>query len=246
MLDFSGRAVAVTGAAGGIGSATARLFAQSGAMLALNDLDADGLALLAGGLSASGTDCLVHAGDARTPAMAPDFAEACRARFGGIDHLVVAAGIYRAMPVSEMSDAEWSDAIAINLDAVFRTCRAFLPLMREGGSIVTIASIAAHRGSHEHAHYAAAKGGVLSFTRSLAREVAPRLRVNAVSPGLIDTPMVRGLMAGRGARMLEETPLGRLGTPEEVAGVIAFLCSPLAGFVTGETVRVNGGLDMSD
>jgi 3-oxoacyl-[acyl-carrier protein] reductase len=108
--------------------------------------------------------------------------------------------------------------------------------------VVNIASMAGHRGSYQHAHYAAAKGAVLSFTRSLALELAPRVRVNAVSPGLIDTPMVRPLMAARGPQLIEQTPLKRLGTSEEVARVIAFLCSDWASFITGETVHVNGGL----
>ena len=97
-------------------------------------------------------------------------------------------------------------------------------------------------GSYQHAHYSAAKGAVLSFSRSLALELAPRVRVNAVSPGLIDTPLIKPLLAARGDELLKATPLKRLGTPEEVARVIAFLCSDWASFVTGETVHINGGL----
>jgi 3-oxoacyl-[acyl-carrier protein] reductase len=102
--------------------------------------------------------------------------------------------------------------------------------------------MAGHRGSYQHAHYAAAKGAVLSFSRSLALELAPRIRVNAVSPGLIDTPMVKPLLAARGDELLAATPLKRLGQPEEVARAIAFLCSDWASFITGETLHINGGL----
>jgi 3-oxoacyl-[acyl-carrier protein] reductase len=114
--------------------------------------------------------------------------------------------------------------------------------MNDGGSMVHIASVAGHRGSRQHAHYATAKAGVLGLARSLAQEFAPRnIRVNSVSPGIIDTPMVNDLMRGKGDYILASTPLGRMGTPDEVAGVIAFLASDLASFVTGETVHVNGG-----
>ncbi len=141
-----------------------------------------------------------------------------------------------------MTDEQWRETIGINLDGVFYTCRAIAPLLRDGGAIVNIASMAGHRGSYQHAHYAAAKGAVLSFSRSLALELAPRIRVNAVSPGLIDTPMVKPLLAARGDELLAATPLKRLGQPEEVARAIAFLCSDWASFITGETLHINGGL----
>jgi len=245
MLDFTGRTCVITGASGGIPAATARLFARLGAQLALADLDPARLEALAEELRGLGAHCLTHAHDVRDSAGVADFAEACRTRFGGADHLVTGAGLYRGRSVADMSEAEWEETLAVNLDGVFRACRAFLPLLRDGGSIVNLSSMAAHRGSRDHAHYSAAKGAVLSFTRSLALEAAPRLRVNAVSPGLIDTPMIGELLRERGAALLETTPLRRLGTPEEVAGTIVFLCSPLAAFVTGETLQVNGGLHIS-
>lgn len=102
--------------------------------------------------------------------------------------------------------------------------------------------MAGHRGSYMHAHYSTAKGGVLTFSRSLALELAPRIRVNAVSPGLIDTPLIQPLLKVRGPMLIEQTPLKRLGKPEEVASTIAFLCSDWASFITGETIHINGGL----
>jgi 3-oxoacyl-[acyl-carrier protein] reductase len=142
-----------------------------------------------------------------------------------------------------MTDAAWRACLAVNLDGTMALCRAAVPHMGEGGAIVTLASIAGHRGSAGHAHYAAAKGGVLAFTRSLAAELSPRgIRANAVSPGLIDTPMIAAMMAERGPSLVAQTPLRRLGTAAEVAGAVLFLASDLASFVTGETLHVNGGL----
>ena len=142
-----------------------------------------------------------------------------------------------------MTDEKWAETIGINLDGVFYTCRAAVPKLRDGGAVVNIASMAGHRGSYQHAHYAAAKGGVLTFSRSLMHELAPRgIRVNCVSPGLIDTPLIQPLLAVQGDTLLKATPLKRLGTTEEVAKAIAFLCSDWASFVNGETLHINGGL----
>ena len=132
--------------------------------------------------------------------------------------------------------------MGINLDGVLYASRAMIPVLNEGGSMVHIASVAGHGGSRLHAHYATAKAGVLGLARSLALELAPQnIRVNAVSPGIIDTPMIEDLMKLKGDIIFATTPMGRLGTPDEVAGVIAFLASDLASFITGETVHVNGG-----
>ena len=136
---------------------------------------------------------------------------------------------------SEMSEAEWRQSIAINLDGVFHSCRAAMPHLAEGSAIVNIASMAGHRGSYAHAHYAAAKGGVLSLSRSLALELAPRTRVNAVSPGLIEGPMVQPLIA-RKPELIQNTPMKRLGTAEEVAGVVAFVLQDLHGYECVGTV----------
>lgn len=141
-----------------------------------------------------------------------------------------------------MTDDQWRQSIGINLDGVFLTCRAMIPHMRAGGAIVNLTSMAAHRGSYQHSHYAAAKGAVLSFSRSLALELAPAIRVNTVSPGLIETAMIKHRMESEGHKIVEPTALKRLGQPAEVAKVVAFLCSDWASFITGETVHVNGGL----
>ena len=163
-------------------------------------------------------------------------------KFGKIHSLVTAAGLYRDALVADMSDEDWRQTISINLDSVFYICRAVIPHLAHESAIVNIASLAGHRGSRAHAHYAAAKGAVLSFSRSLAVELAPKTRVNAVSPGLIDGPMVQNLLSLTGTTFIDQTPMKRLGTADEVASAIAFLCSSDASFITATSLHVNGGL----
>lgn len=244
MMDFSGKVLLLTGANGAIARAVARLFHHHGASCVLTDLDADGVGAFARELDASGTRALALRQDVAIADDAARAVGAAVARFGRIDALVTAAGLYRERLIADMSEEEWRQSITINLDGVFHICRAAIPHLSEGASIVNIASMAGHRGSYAHAHYAAAKGGVLSLTRSLALELAPRARANAVSPGLIEGPMVQPLIAAR-PELIPNTPMRRLGTAEDVAGAVAFLCSDLAGFVTGETIHVNGGLHVA-
>ncbi|MBI3515745.1 MAG: SDR family oxidoreductase [Proteobacteria bacterium] len=242
MFDFGGKTLLLTGANGGITRAIARLFHVLGANLVLSDLNEAGLKGFGAELDPAGTRVATLKGDATKSADSDAAVKLAQERFGGIDFLVTGAGLYRDQVIATMTDEQWRQTIGANLDGVFYICRAASPALRDGGAVVNIASMAGHRGSHQHAHYAAAKGAVLSFTRSLALELAPRVRVNAVSPGLIDTPMVVPLLKVRGPQLIDQTPLKRLGTPEEVARVIAFLCSDWASFVTGETVHINGGL----
>ncbi|NUO61602.1 MAG: SDR family oxidoreductase [Hamadaea sp.] len=244
--DFAQRVVVITGAAGGIGRATARLMAARGAWLVLADADeyaVDRLADELGGIS-SGVLATHHdAADATSTAALIALAASVDQR---IDVIVPSAGIYPESGLEETTDELWSRVLTINLDGVFHLLRDASPYLTAGSSIVTVASVAGHRGSARHAHYAASKAGVLSLTRSLAWELGPRrIRVNAVSPGLIETPMTEQLMATRGEAAIAATPLGRFGKPEEVAAVIAFLASDAAGFITGEHVHVNGGWFMA-
>lgn len=245
MPSFQDKVLVITGACGGIASATARLFFNAGAKLLLADIDELGVQSLAKNLDPTGERVIAVHHDARCPDSAASMAARCRDYFGHADFLVNGAGIYRQQLVSTMSDEQWRETMTVNLDGVFFISKALIPLLREGGAIVNIASIAGHKGSQGHAHYAATKGALLSFTKSLALELGPAIRVNAVSPGIIDTPMVRQLMAQKGPQLLQGTPLNRLGTTEEVAGAVAFLCSDWAGFITGETIHVNGGLYMA-
>lgn len=244
MHDFHGRVLLLTGANGDIGRAVARRFFEQGAIVVLAGHDpasmeafgvsltgdADRIATL--GMNASDPDDSDH-----VVALAED-------RFGGIDFLVPLAGVYLAQSIATMTVEQWRHVQSVNLDGVFYICQRSIRSLREGSAIVIVSSIAAHRGSFCNAHYAASKGGLLAFTRSLARELGPRSRVNAVSPGIIETSMTTELIRERGAESIEQTPLKRLGRPEEVASAIAFLCSNDASFVTGETLHVNGGLYM--
>jgi 3-oxoacyl-[acyl-carrier protein] reductase len=243
MYDFANRTLLLTGANGGIGRAVAALFYAHGANLVLTDLDQAGLETFAQGL---GGDVARRVAVLRMDAALPDDAQkavdvACE-RFGGIDFLVPSAGLYLAQPVESMTDAQWRQTISINLDGVFYLTRRAIPHLREGSAIVNLTSMAGHRGAFYNAHYSASKGGLMSLTRSLARELGPKTRVNAVSPGVIATPMTNDLIARRGQESVEQTPLKRLGQPGEIASVIGFLCSSAASFITGEVVHVNGGL----
>lgn len=243
MIDFSDKVLVMSGANGGITRAIARAFFDRGAAMVLTDLDEAGVRAFASDLDESGARVVAAKADVTQSAGAEATIALCKDKFGHADFLVTGAGLYLDRPVEAMTDAQWRETIAINLDGVFYFCRAIQPILRDGGAIVNIASMAAHRGSFHHAHYSAAKGGVLSLTRSLAVEFAGRnIRVNAVSPGLIDTPLIASLLKLRGDQLMDATPLHRLGRPEEVANVILFLCSDLASFITAETIHINGGL----
>ena len=241
---FADRVLLLTGANGGIGREVARLFDAAGASMVLADRDQAALEAFAETLSGPGRK-IVRTLDAASATSNMDLVEATVQAFGGIDFVVPAAGIYLSRAFDRMTEDEWRQTLAINLDGVFHLLSKVVPHLRAGSAIVTLTSIAAHRGAYSNAHYAASKGALSALTRSLARELAPRTRINAVAPGVIETPMTTDLIAARGDATIAQTPLGRLGTPREIAGVIAFLCSDAAGFITGETVHANGGLHMA-
>lgn len=241
-FDFTGRTLLLTGAAGGIGRCIAQLFHRSDANLVLGDRDEVVLAALAGELG--GDRIATLAGDAASPDDAQKLVDLAVSRFGGIDFLIPGAGIYPSKPFAEMSDEDWRRLMAINLDGVFYICRRAAAHLKPGGALVFLTSLAPHRGAQSNAHYAAAKGAVGALMRSLTRELAPGIRCNAIAPGIIDTPMIGDFKKTRGGETLKLTPLARLGLPQEVASVTAFLASDAASFVAGETIQVNGGLYM--
>jgi len=166
-------------------------------------------------------------------------------RFGGIDILVNNAGIWKGSPIDEMSDDDWSEMLEINLTGTFHCIRAAVPSMKAAGfgRIVNVSSTAGQRGEAFHAHYAATKGAVISLTKSLATELAPHgITVNCVAPGWVATDMTSESLAGpERDGIVSAIPLGRVATPEEIAGAVLFLASDLASFVTGEILNVNGG-----
>lgn len=242
MFDFSGRVLLLTGANGGIGRAIAEEFVAAGAAVLMADIHDRGAAEFARVIDAEGARTEVMALDAGKPEDVDGAVARCLAHFGRLDFLVTAAAIYEDQLFETMSDDQWRRTMAANLDSVFYACRRAAPAMGEGGAIVNLASEAAHiGGSRTHSHYGVSKAGVLALTRSIARELAPRIRVNAVSPGTIDTPMVARFLAEHGPGYVETIPLRRLGRPREVAQAVAFLCSEAASYITGTTIHVNGG-----
>jgi 3-oxoacyl-[acyl-carrier protein] reductase len=236
---FAGRAAIVTGAARGIGAATARRLAAEGARVLLADIDQ---AVAATAASCGGTPLLC---DVATPGAGLVLAEAARTAFGRIDILVNNAGIGGSRPLAESDDALIDRFIDTNLKAVLRVTRDVLPhLPRPGGRIVNIASVFGEAGHPGTTAYAVAKAGVAHFTRELAGELGPEgILVNAVAPGVIETAMTEGHRRNPYylRAVLAPTPLRRAGAPEEVAAVIAFLASDDASYVSGTVVAVDGG-----
>lgn len=239
-MAFEGRNALVTGGAGGIALAVAQLLLSLGGRVFLTDRDAEGLDRARVALGA-GDRVATACADITVSEAVNEVVRRSAQHFGSIDILVNSAGVFPETSVADMTDHEWRRVHAINLDGTFHACRAAAAEMGEGASIVNITSIAAHRGSVRHAHYASSKAGVLGLSRSLAQELAPRIRVNCVSPGPVDTPMIRQLWGTAGDKILAATPLRRICTPDEVAKAVVFLASDWASFITAETLHVNGG-----
>ncbi len=252
MIDLSGRAALVTGGSRGIGAATAILLARAGAAVGITyrTRRADAERVLdeinADGESGAGRPVALGA-DLSSRAACDEVIREAVAALGGLDILVANAGVWPAtdVPIREMGDERWSRTIGVNLDAVFYLCRAALGVIGSGGRIVVVSSTAAQRGEAFHGDYAASKGALVAFVKSLAIEVAPQVTVNAVAPGWVDTEMCKETFArdgGAGKREIERAiPLGRVATPTDIAGPIVFLCSELGRHITGEVLNVNGG-----
>jgi 3-oxoacyl-[acyl-carrier protein] reductase len=248
---FAGKRVLVTGGSRGIGRATALAFAHEGAAVAFNysrtEDDSEAAATLAD-LRALGVPAFSSCADvADGTAVAQLFVEARDALGGTIDVLVNNAAVTQDAPLMMMKDESWDRVLDIDLRGAFLCCRAALRGMIAGrwGRIVNVVSPAAFVGQEGASNYAAAKGGLLSLTKSLAREVARfGITVNAVSPGLIDTRLVDEMQGERRREIERQIPLGRLGTTDEIAAAILFVASPAASYVTGSTIHVDGGLAM--
>ncbi len=249
MLD--GKAVVVTGAAHGIGEATALRYAEEGARVCLADLDLEAATSVVKACIDRGVeDAFAVEFDQRSSSSVAEMTAAATARFGRIDVLANVAGIYPSARVVDTTDERWDDVIRNNLTGVFYCCRAVLPGMiaRGGGCIVNVASGAAVRPLEGLAAYAASKGGLAAFSRVLALEAAPLVRVNVVAPGPTLTHGIRaaGLASERDTAELDATlVMERWGRPEEIADMIVFLSSDRASWVTGQMIHVNGGRTMA-
>ncbi|PSJ47808.1 3-oxoacyl-ACP reductase [Zobellella endophytica] len=243
-MSFSGKVVLVTGASRGIGRATAELFAERGAIVIGTATSEKGAEAISTYLGEKGTGLVLNVTDVESMNQLLD---TIKQRYGDIDVLVNNAGITRDNLMMRMKDEEWQDILDTNLTSVFRLSKAVLRAMmkKRFGRIVTIGSVVGTMGNAGQANYAAAKAGLIGFSKSLGREVASRgITVNVVAPGFIETDMTRALNDEQRAAILSQVPAQRLGDPKEIASAVAFLASEEAGYITGETLHVNGGMYM--
>jgi len=244
-MELQNRVAVVTGSGRGIGRAIAFELAREGARVVVAEFAEYGREA-AEELQASGADAVYLRVDVSDARSVKAMVERVRDIYGGIDVLVNNAGIRPTCPFPAMTLADWNRVLAVNLTGAFNCCAAVTPLMveRGWGRVVNISSLAAQRGSTGgHSHYAAAKAGIVGLSRSLARELAPHgITVNVVAPGWIDTQGWGGQLDGRRGEYASQVPVGRLGQPQDVAFVVAFLVSDRASYLTGVTLPVNGGL----
>ncbi len=244
MFDLTGRKALVTGASGGIGGAVAAVLHAAGATVALSETREAPLRELAESLGARAHVVTANLGDAAEVEALP---KAAAEAMGGIDILVNNAGITRDNLFMRMSDEEWAQVIEVNLTSSFRLCRAVLRGMMKArwGRIVNITSVVGATGNPGQGNYAAAKAGLVGMSKSLAYEVASRgITVNCVAPGFIETAMTDKLNDEQKGRILAQIPAGRMGSAQEIAAAALYLASAEAGYVTGATLHVNGGMAM--
>ncbi|PIJ51938.1 3-oxoacyl-ACP reductase [Erwinia sp. OLTSP20] len=243
-MSFDGKIALVTGASRGIGRAIAETLVSRGARVIGTATSEKGASAIDDYLGNNGMGLALDVTDA---ASIDSALEKIRAEFGEVDILVNNAGITRDNLLMRMKDDEWQDILNTNLTSVFRLSKAVMRAMmkKRTGRIITIGSVVGTMGNAGQANYAAAKAGLIGFSKSLAREVASRgITVNVVAPGFIETDMTRALNEDQRAGILAGVPAGRLGDPQEIASAVAFLASDEAAYITGETLHVNGGMYM--
>jgi 3-oxoacyl-[acyl-carrier protein] reductase len=246
VITLMGKRALVTGGSRGIGAATALLLGECGAdvVIGYRTRRADAQSIVER-LNALGVRAAAYGADISTRDGAEELVARAAEHLGGLDILVANAGVWPAdgAALAEMSDDRWRRTLTQNLDSVFFTCRSAARRLEWGGRMVLVASTAGQRGEAFHADYAATKGAIISLTKSLVAELAPRdATVNCVAPGWVDTEMCAEPYANGGRERIARTiPLGRVACPEDIAGPIVFLCSPLARHITGEILNVNGG-----
>jgi 3-oxoacyl-[acyl-carrier protein] reductase len=250
-LGLATRVALVTGASRGIGRAIALSLAAEGARVGVNFVrDRTAAGEVVAEIERNGGQAVAVQADIAQQDQVETMVEQVMAEFGPLDVLVNNAAFSSVVPLDQVTDTEWDEVMDVNLKGPFLCARAVMPILKERGwgRIVNVASIAGKYGSAIEAHYAASKAGVINLTRSLAKHLAPyNVTVNCVAPGSVDTDMFAEWLRMSGNSKAEATtwaPLGRIATPGEVASVVVFLASEPAGFITGETINVNGGVLM--
>ncbi len=245
MSSLVGKVAVVTGAASGIGLATAQRFAKEGAKVAIWDLNEAGAQAAAAELTRAGHQAIASRVDVSKRADIDAAVAAVRARFGPVNILVNNAGIPAFTPFMEITEELWDRVMSVNLKSMLICTQAVLPdmLAAKWGRIINVSSSSAQTGSARMVHYAASKGGVIGFTKALAQELAAAgITVNNVPPGFVDTPMLRaGDLPASVEKIAAASPMKRPGRPEDMAAAIAFLATEDAGYITGHTLSVNGG-----
>ncbi|MBU2969709.1 3-oxoacyl-ACP reductase FabG [Pseudoalteromonas sp. C2R02] len=244
LFSLTGKVILVTGASRGIGKSIAQMLVAQGATVAGTATSESGAAKISEYLGEAGKGYALNVTDADS---IKDTLAAIKADLGDLDVLVNNAGITRDNLLMRMKDQEWDDIIDTNLSSIFRLSKAVLrPMMKKrAGRIINIGSVVGTMGNAGQANYAAAKAGVIGFSKSMAREVASRgITVNVVAPGFIQTDMTDELTEDQKAATLANVPAGRLGNPDEIAAAVTYLASDAAAYVNGETIHVNGGMYM--
>jgi 3-oxoacyl-[acyl-carrier protein] reductase len=257
LLALEGKVALITGGSRGIGAETVRMFAEAGARVAFSYRQAKEQAQALMAECGGPGRCVALQQDLSSPQDGRRLVAAALEAFGRLDVLVVNHGIWRSeeVPIQSMTDEQWQRTLGVNLDSVFGVVQAAVAQMERqqvpdtgtdpaSGHIVLISSTAGQRGEANHSDYAVTKGALISLTKSLSSELAPKgIRVNCVAPGWVATDMSSAAVRDpeQGAKILEGIPVGRVATPREIAGPVLFLCTPLAGFISGEVLNVNGG-----
>ena len=245
-ISLEGQVALVTGSSRGIGAVIARRMALAGAKVALNfNASLDAAIAVKDQISASGGDAMLIAGDVSDESQAEQTVKAVIAQFGHVDILVNNAGIHRDKLLMRMSSADFDEVLQVNLRGAFLCTKFVMPhlVRKHYGRVVNMSSVVGLTGNPGQANYAAAKAGLIGFTKAVAREVASRnVTVNAVAPGYIATGMVEGLTEEQRNQILERIPMGRFGTSDDIAETILFLSSEGAGYLTGQVLTVDGGL----